>query len=144
MLVNLTPNDPTVNSLYPSVLWDNVVNLDIPTSYKTVQYIASPQPSLMITFDPTQELNPQPITVTLSGYDTINYPTIFEGFTVKSIPFNLPFKVCLPGEPYLIVSLQDCVAACPTGYTADANQNCIMDMNINLQSLTKLPASNRI
>ena len=144
MLVNLTPNDPTVNSLYPSVLWDNVVNLDIPTSYKTVQYIASPQPSLMITFDPTQELNPQPITVTLSGYDTINYPTIFEGFTVKSIPFNLPFKVCLPAEPYLIVSLQDCVAACPTGYTADANQNCIMDMNINLQSLTKLPASNRI
>ena len=53
-------------------------------------------------------------------------------------------KACPNTEPNLIISSQDCVAACPTGYTADANQNCIMDMNVNLQSLTKLPGSNRM
>ena len=51
---------------------------------------------------------------------------------------------CPITNPYIIIPTKDCVAACPSGYTADVNKNCIVDLNLNLQTIVKLPSSNRI
>jgi hypothetical protein len=94
--------------------------------------------------EPTSELLPQDITLNLDQYDAINFPVKFDGSTQKDILFNLPYKVCPPATPYMIASTQTCVTACPAGYTADPNKDCIVDLNLDFQSLDKLPDSNHI
>ncbi len=36
MLFALVPNDPSLNASYSQVLWDNVINFNVPTSSKIV------------------------------------------------------------------------------------------------------------
>jgi hypothetical protein len=81
MLFALVPNDPSLISSYPQVVWENVINFNVPTSSKIVEYIALPQPTLKITLEPTSELIPQDITLTLNQYDAINFPINFDGST---------------------------------------------------------------
>jgi hypothetical protein len=53
-------------------------------------------------------------------------------------------KKCPDEKPYLDYSGLNCLTACPAGYTADSNKDCIVDLNLDFQSLDKLPDSNHI